>query len=346
MAEQSPHQQATSAEQARSFHTIYGLRLDSTCMIPGVLPAPGDRPADVTVSFEGIPGRFDIPASRMKPWYVSPYRNDRDEPSLRLWQLEGGDFIRFRYLDETQFVVDRAGTQIWAQWPDSSSLEDTFTYLLGPVLGFVLRLRGTLCLHASLIECDGRAFAILGPVGAGKSTTAAALAKRGCGVLSEDVAPVTAVDGGYRVHPGYPRIRLWPDSASILFGARDCLPKLSPTWEKCYLDLKEPGYRFETHDLPLDAIYLLEARIDSADAPQMHPLLAREELLALVTNTYMNHLLGPEQRAQEFEAVGGMVGTVRMRRVVPHSDPKNLGALCELILDDFRQNVGMDGLSR
>ena len=50
---------------------------------------------------------------------------------------------------------------------------------LGPVFAFVLRLRGAVTFHASAVRI-GDAVAFLGPQGAGKSTTAAALALRGC----------------------------------------------------------------------------------------------------------------------------------------------------------------------
>ena len=41
-------------------------------------------------------------------------------------------------------------------------------------MGFVMLLRGIVCLHASAIAIDDEAIALLGPAGSGKSTTAAA----------------------------------------------------------------------------------------------------------------------------------------------------------------------------
>ena len=218
----------------------------------------------------------------------------------------------------------------------ASTLEDTIVYLLGPVL-VLLRLRGILCLHASVLALDGRAFALLGPMGAGKSTTAAAMARRGCGVLSEDMAPVTQTATGFHVQPGYGWIRLWPQSSAILFGSVDYLPRIVANWDKCYLDLAELGLPFETQEQPLTAIYLLERRVDSEDSPILEPLVAREALVALITHTYTNYLLDREQRAQEFEILGRLLGAVRMRRVVPHARPEFLDRLCDVILKDFRE---------
>ena len=77
------------------------------------------------------------------------------------------------YADGTRFVVDEGGTEVWAWWPEGATLDATATYLLGPVFGWLLRLRGVLALHASVAALDGRAAAFAGPAGMGKSTTAA-----------------------------------------------------------------------------------------------------------------------------------------------------------------------------
>jgi serine kinase of HPr protein (carbohydrate metabolism regulator) len=55
------------------------------------------------------------------------------------------------------------------------------------MMGFVLLLRGCISLHACAVAIDDRAVAIVGPAGAGKSTTAAALADQGYSILAEDV---------------------------------------------------------------------------------------------------------------------------------------------------------------
>ncbi|HEY0729444.1 MAG TPA: hypothetical protein VGD38_15295, partial [Pyrinomonadaceae bacterium] len=115
--------------------------------------------------------------------YVADYTNDAGHPAFVFSKLQGGRFYRFAYADNTEFVVDHQGREIWTTWPEPLTLEDTATYLLGPVMGFVLLLRGLVSLHASAIVVDGAAIALVGPAGAGKSTTAAAFSARGFSVL-------------------------------------------------------------------------------------------------------------------------------------------------------------------
>src|SRR5439155_24208272 len=109
-------------------------------------------------------------------WYTSPDQDDRGSPNLTAWKMARQAYFKLHYSDGTEFIIDRKGTEVWCVWPDTLTLEDAVVYLLGPVLGFVLRLRGITCLHASAISVGDRAVVLLGPAGAGKSTTAAAFA--------------------------------------------------------------------------------------------------------------------------------------------------------------------------
>ena len=237
------------------------------------------------------------------------------------------------YCDGTEFFVNREGSQVWATWPDSLTLEDTATYLLGPVLGFVLRLRGVTCLHASAVAVGDRVIALMGPANAGKSTTAAAMARLGCPVLTDDIVALTEDAGIFGVQPGYPQLRLWPDSVALLYGAEDALPALTPTWDKRALDLNRNGYSFQCRPLPLAAIYVLDERSRNPE-PRIGGIHGRESLLTLLANTYVGYLLDAKMRGQQFESLGRLMASVPVRRVVPSADPAHLSRLCTRILDD------------
>jgi hypothetical protein len=135
--------------------------------------------------------------------------------------------------------------------------------------------------------------------------------------------------------PGSPRLRLWANSAQILFGAPDALPRLTPNWEKMYFDLAEVNGAFQKTPLPLGAVYLLSERRGDSHAPFVEPVHPQAGLLELVGNTYLNYLLDRSMRAWEFEVLGRLARCVPLRRVVPHEDPAYLPTLCEVILEDF-----------
>jgi hypothetical protein len=315
---------------------VYGLRLQANLRIPGLRISSATRRADVQVRLAMMPAWLNDLLATAKPWHCSPWQDVNGEVGLRTWKLDGGDYFRLLYRDGTSFVVDAGGTEVWADWPDELTLEDTATYLLGPVFGFLLRLRRVTCLHASAIAVDGRAIALIGPPGAGKSTTAAAFTQQGHSVLSEDVVALCDQGGSFLVQPGYPLIRLWPESVQALFGSEDALPPLTPNWDKRYLDLTQNNFSFQRQPLPLDALYLLDERSDDPAAPFVEAAPSHTSLIELVANTYTNYLLDQKMRAREFDLLGRLVKNAPLRKLKPHSDPARLPQLCLFILDDFR----------
>jgi hypothetical protein len=315
--------------------SIYGLGVVANSVIPGV-PASTIASEDIRISFGSLPAWLhEVSDTQIETSYIADYKSECGEPALRVFRVLDGRYYRFRYADETEFVVDSAGTEIWAAWREPLTLEDTATYLLGPVMGFVMLLRGIVCLHASAVAIGNEAIALLGPAGSGKSTTAAAFAERGYSVLAEDVVTLDDRGDQFLVRPGYPCIRLWPAAVKALYGSETHLPKLTPNWDKCYLDLSD---NFQGEPLRLAAIYHLSERRHEATAPFVQALDRSEAMMSLVANTYATKLMDKQMRAREFELLTRVVKSVPLRRVTPHADPARLDELCTRIIADF-QNV-------
>ena len=320
-------------------HLIYGLRIAANRAIPGLLPlVEPDAEFDLRVRLKGTPAfPPGAPNSPADFFYASPCPGSNGQPSLRVARLAGGTCFGLFYSDGARFAVDREGREVWADWPEDYSLEDAATYLVGPVLGFVLRLRGVTPLHASAIAVDDQAIALVGLPGAGKSTTAAAFAHRGFAVLSDDVVALEDAGNRFRVAPGYPRVNLWPDSVRTLLGSEDALPRITPTWAKHYLPLDQNGRRFQSQQLPLGAVYFLGERQPGLSAPVIEEVPAGEALLTLVANTYVNYLLDRDMRHREFDLLSRLVAGVPVRRLRPSADPSGVLALCDAIAGDARR---------
>ena len=322
--------------------SIYGLGVVANRIIPTV-PASPITSVDISISFGSLPAWLDeLSASQVETCYVADYNDEAGKPVLRVFALLGGKFYRFCYSDRTEFVLDQNGTRIWAQWPEPLTLEDTTTYLLGPIMGFVMLLRGFVCLHASAIAIGEEAIAIVGPAGAGKSTTAAAFSGRGYRILAEDVLTLDDREDRFLVRPAYPCIRLWPSSVKALYGADDHLPKLTPNWDKCYLDLTTRPEQFQREPLPLRAIYLLDERQDDYGAPFIEPLERAEGLMSLIANSYSTKLMDKQMRAVQFDLLGRVLSNVPLRRVRPHASPARIPELCDSILKDFQSSHALN----
>ncbi|HSE19588.1 MAG TPA: hypothetical protein VLB46_21185 [Pyrinomonadaceae bacterium] len=313
--------------------SLYGLGIISNRTIPGV-PSSTIASEDIRISFGSLPAWLDeVQDMQIETSYVADYKSECGEPALRVFRVLDGKYFRFCYADQTEFVLDKAGTEVWAAWREPLTIEDTATYLLGPVMGFVMLLRGVVCLHASAVAIGDKAIAFVGPAGSGKSTTAAAFAERGYSVLAEDVVTLDDRGDQFFVRPGYPCIRLWPAAVKALYGSETHLPKLTPNWDKCYLDLSD---NFQREPLRLAAIYQLGERRHDAVAPFVQPLDRAEGLMSLVANTYATKLMDKQMRAREFELLTRLVSNVSVRRVMPHSDIAHISELCTRILSDFK----------
>jgi len=267
--------------------------------------------------------------------YASPFLTQAGEPTLQIWDVQDGEFLLVHYSDEVEFWLHRGYRTLWVHWPGSSSLENALSYLLGPIMGLLLRLRGSVCLHASAVNIVDHAIVFVGSEGAGKSTTAAAFAQRGFPVLSDDIVALFEREERFHVRPAYRRINLWPDSVKLLYGSPEALPRITPGWEKRCLKLSEDGEtRFEEHDLPIGAIYVLGG---SAAKPgeSVEAISQRTALITMVTNTYATNFLDTKQRAEEFAVLSRLVSAVPVRKINAQRGTLRVDQLCDVIQRDF-----------
>jgi hypothetical protein len=327
------------------FYSIYGLGLETDLPLPGLLARQDNQTSDVRIWLSAA--RHDGPDfhGSESVWYqssstqaqeASDASDDASHVSvLTIFKADDGTF-RFRYPDGVEFRIDASGAEVRATWPDSSSLEDVALYLTGPLLGFLLRLRGVVALHASVVNVGNRAVAFVGPAGAGKSTTAAAFATLDYRILTEDVAALFELGTVLAIRPGYPHIALWPDSTAMLFGSPHALPPFTPGWDKRCMDLTATG-SFADEALPLSAIYLLSCRA-GRDLPRILPLSPGDAMMGLLANIYGNRLLHMELRVRELDLVRHLVATVPVRQAVHGAASAALQQWCEVILDDLTRH--------
>jgi hypothetical protein len=318
-------------------HVIYGLRLAVDMALPGLPLGLDSDLHDVQIRLKDWTAFPEMSPESVEIFYPSSDDAPDGQPNLRVGVLPGGDCFGFFYSDGVRFAVERRGREVWADWPENYTLEDACTYLVGPVIGFVLRLRGVTCLHASAVAVGEQAIALVGSPGAGKSTTAAAFAQRGFSVIADDVAALAEDGEDLLVPPGYPRVNLWPDSVRVLFGSEEALPRITPTWDKRYLALGDNGFGFAKRPLPLGAIYLLGAREAELAAPIVEQVSGSDALAALVANTYVNYLLDRDMRSCEFDVLSRVVASIPIRRIRTPEDPSAVSDLCEAIAADARR---------
>jgi hypothetical protein len=243
-------------------------------------------------------------------------------------------------------VISGDGTRIWSDWTEASpfaGIDDVSALLVGPVLGCALRLRGTVSLHGCAVAVGSRATLVLAEHGVGKSTLAAALARAGHPVLSDDLAAITEDAAGWTVHPGYPRLRLRPDAidAFNLFAA--AMPPVFTGDEKRYMGLsttcEKEGWRFRRKRACIASIYVLVRRPD-LDAPVIEPLRGADRLTTLLRHRSASFaILDRSRQADELASLGRLSTAVPVRRVHRPDGLEHLPALRDAILEDMASCV-------
>lgn len=323
---------ALSSTTVRAF----GLVIQANIPIPGLENAAVAAVSDVPLRVELREGLRLVPDDAVRAGRVLGVMRETDEedsPAVVVRHLAAEGLYLFAYRDGTGFVIDPAGTHVRGTWAAGATLEDTATYLLGPILAFVLRLRGLLAVHASAVEVEGGAVLLAGPSGAGKSTTAAAFALNGWPVLTDDVAVIAARGDVLEVVPSYPRVRLWDDSVAGLLGESEALPLLTPTWEKRYLPLGTGDAAFSPRPLPLRAVFLLREREETDQAPRIEPVTPLAAFPAILGNLLAGQAFADEPAEVAFRFGTRLVQRVPVFALTAHTDPKRLAALCRLVAD-------------
>jgi len=304
---------------------IHGLTIRPDVALPGIAPARAAEP-DVTLE---LVERLPAPA----PAHTRYRAGAPDDATAR---VEIVDDVRghtaFRYGDGTAVDVDLRSTPVGirAAIAPGQTLEDLTAYLYGPVLGFVLRVRGRLAMHASCVRIGDGAVLLAGPPGAGKSTTAAALAMRGLTVVADDLTALNQddEDDAPRAWPAFDHLRLWPDGGRVVLGDATPLERITPGWDKRRFPLE--GESFAGGPVPVRAVFTLRPRRGAHAV--VRPLAPMRAVVTLATLTYANYLLDAPMRARELMQLGALVRAVPVLALTPPVGRANLDALCDAIV--------------
>ncbi len=272
-----------------------------------------DSQIDVHIRAGAVPESLDNPTSSGVLYEASA--------DLFLLNLQGIGRYLIRNGDE--IIIERCA---------DASDNDVRVFLLGSGFGALLHQRQLLVIHAGAIYSEHGAVLFSGPSGAGKSTLLGEMIRRGYNMMVDDVCAVTLdSDEKPLVLPGYPRTRLWADSAEKLEVSTDGLQKTRPTLEKYERQLPD---QFHASNAQMHRIYLLNSH--NTDKLELEPLPAINTFAAVLHNTYRNSFLeGLEMRETHFAMVSALATNVSVVKVVRPSGSFRLTELADLIEADL-----------
>lgn len=247
---------------------LHGMVIKSPFLLPGSVAVPhAGRAPDVEIHWE--------PETAWSKISVPLAQADAQGRRPRVGETPEGDLC-VEWRREVQFMFPSGNDRITVIC-SPAKLSFVPAALMSMGMGILLLRRGLLCLHGAALRINGRTVALLGESGAGKSTTSAALIRRGAIPLSDDLVALRPRDGSFIVEAGSTGFRLDEAAVEKILGAETTLTRL-PWVDKLLWDAGLPS---EMNAQPLDAIYLLGDAGDSGNVqvgPPLSPLLALREL--------------------------------------------------------------------
>lgn len=190
---------------------------------------------------------------------------------------------------------------------------DVRAYLMGSLFAVLCHQRGLLPLHASAIETGTGAVAFLGSSGAGKSSLAAFLGRKGYRVLADDICVVDpAASWERRVLPVAPWLKLWSATLEAMGETHRGLSRVFTDDDKYRFTLDQ-----DQREAGLRELILLE-RAEPGDALSLERLTPVQAVQAMLDFTYQSWLVHAIGRAEQYflrcgTALQG-VRVTRMRR--------------------------------
>jgi len=252
-----------------------------------------------------MPGFNLLPPREQLPIEAAPFahwRTGDGEVTVDFHRTAEGYTIRF--LSRADFAVSRDGTSVTA-WPQPGTSERGVRDLyLNQVLPMIRGQQGDLVIHASAVVTPLGALGFVAPTGRGKSTLAAAFARKRVPFLSDDGLTLVEKNGGFSARPNRPSFRLWQDSEAALglyvaAGERGL--------EK---SLVEAGTSLPFHagSATLRALYFLgDGR---PHAPVIEPLGPQRAMAELINHSFLLDVTEPKRLSQHFQEVGQLAETI------------------------------------
>jgi len=270
------------------FYSAFGLRIRSELLLPEFeeIADPGNL-CDVSVSAD----EQWVPSDRIQ---ASSWTVNKDE--ARFWYPGVGGF---RVIHGSKIVISPE------PFVDEGLLR---LYVEGMMFATLLYQRNYFVLHASVIRIGDSCVAILGHVGAGKSSTAAALYARGHAVVSDDNAAISLAGQVPMITPAFPYVKVFAGIAESLGYRSEALQRMHSSQPKFASNVSES---FPRGPVPLAGIYLL-----SRDAAEpVAPLNATETTIELIRNSVPTrwNLPGTPDHLQQSTALASRVPAFRVR---------------------------------
>jgi hypothetical protein len=285
----------------------FGLRVAGAFDAPGLPPltAPGDEPRTTVELVDRDAIEALVPAAPVERLLEERFPGDA-APARSIDRLPGiGYRLHARHFGIA--LVSEDGAQVRCAPPD----DDPWSwqrFLVGRILPWAAVLRGREVFHAAAVSVGGRAIALVGSSGVGKSSLTARLVLAGAGFLGDDVLAIDGDDAVPRAHPGAGLVSVRDAERDVLGDDLLRLGRvLGASGGKSYVAVAR-----DDEPRPLQAMYFLRAT--PGDEPAVAPL-EHPDWRLLVGNTFVEGVRTPGRLRRQFELCAELAASVPLFRV-------------------------------
>ena len=223
----------------RDFFKAFGLTIESCVDFSGHLPVCQNKADVVIIERDQITVENLQKTNLYRRGIAAQIAGYGDDVTLYwegigIFHVENGNMITYQNLGADQGTIR--------------------LFILSEVIGIILFQRNHLVLHGSAIRNKhGDATIFVGAAGSGKSTIAAALAKKGNTVLTDDLVAIGFQQGTPLVIPAFNQLKLWLESINGLGMEK---ARLQPSFEGSnkYI-VKQSIDNFPDHNIPINKIW-------------------------------------------------------------------------------------------
>ena len=250
------------------FYRMYGLRVQSQIPFSEAQPERKGT-ADVWIELGRVPD----------------FLREAGQKGYGTW-TNGFTAAWFCCRDGTQVYVEK-GNKITVELARDPRMLLLTSLLLSAGMALICLQRGEIFLHGSTLRIGEQAVLLCGESGAGKSTVAMELLRRGAGLLADDTVRVHPGDRGMLAEPSYPQQKLCRDMA---------LQCGKPLEELIYIDEERDKYAWRRQDcyvrepVRLGKIFLLRKATENrevVEAVALRQMVGKEALETLTAQLYL-----------------------------------------------------------
>lgn len=227
--------------------------------------------------------------------------------------------IWLRFEEIADFCISKSGKKIYCH-PMPDIPEETIRHLLiDQVLPRCLAYQGKIILHASAALHDKGLLVFLGDSGVGKSTLAGDFHLAGMPAVSDDCLWIKESRRRIVGVPSYANLRLWEDSAEVLFASKE-FRSIAHYSAKKRLLFDEQGFPDQTKGYPVLAVIALSLPGSPSEQEiALSPLSPQEAYIEFIKHTFQLFMNDPEKISRHMETLGQLVPRLPVFRLsIPH----------------------------